>query len=631
MMRSGSHNAPLSMNRAIHTAILWSLLLVPSALGSYVVARWTHLEIVAHLNPDSTIQVTETHDISVRGDVSTLDRQVGFGPGQRVRFQGIWRITDDGSLQPLTPGDAAQPSRYQAFDETGVLHWSMLEGTATPTGDGFVRRRYRIVYDLAGAVVPAWDLPAGPAPLDILRSSWGSPRVRLREALAAWREASPAPDRRYRLDQDVLLPSRDGPSYPMDGANYYLEWGELAWRRLDPEEPLGKSTPGGDYRVRHLLEYLPAGRPDGVDFVEAAIRTGSPAALPVFGLVLWLIFVIAEARRRPHVDRAFFEANVLASPPEVLGAMLWRNPDPPSFAALVTRLANEQKVRVEILEAGVGDQPSKTRFSLRVDRASLRPWEKAVVDRVFGKSSEVTSDELQGRHRQGILDLDQITADEYARALPEPARPSRRWLPWLLALALGLAGMFLLAWDLKHYARAEPFALAVGTLAAVMIPAAIPTEGWLGYSLATTPWLLLPLAVFTVANGAFVLLPNAPFSGAASAGLALSFLCAYQRFLANTPRLEGEIGRRVEALWWSRGWARRELHRRDPDLRDEWVPSLRALKLSRALERWQRRFRGAPSSGEIQYRPKFTGNSPESDLPDNWATGLRPRDESLPG
>ena len=612
--------------RAAHTLVAALLVcLAAERQAASFTARWTRLSVDAQLDDDGLLHVRETNRIARSGDLAVLHRQVAFGSGQRVVFKGIFRIAEDGSERALSPGDPSRPDEYRAVDAVGEVVWSLLHGSEPPA-PGLVEEQYRVDYDLEGAVSPSWDLPAGRAPLDLFRTEYRSPFKHWDDALRQWRLAWPYLDQRYRLDHDVLLPTRDGPAFEVVEVTYQLRLG-AAWRLLGRHGDVGEGIPLQDYRVQRTLEYLREGRPARVDVQEPKLRMAALFALPLAAVAFWIVFLASEFSRRPRADRPYFDANVLRHPPEVVRGLMWTQPKPPLFEEVLRRLAGEGKISIEILDPATDESPPRTQLRLLVPRESLHSWEAELVDAVFGDSEQITSDEIQQRHHGGDFDPDEILRDAFERTVPEKPR-SRRPLAGLLGFLVVSIGVALVVWDARQTARPELFALFAGALGAMVLQAAFPTDWWLGRSLRSIPLLLIPVAALTVANVVFQLVPNVPLDGAAACGLALMLLGGYQSFLSRAPKLRGEAGREVEALWWSRTWAAAELTKPHPALHDSWIPHLRALGLEQNLVRWRSRFGAAAgseprSADAADPEAPFTGVA-RSAAPseDAWADGF---------
>lgn len=241
-------------------------------------AVWNRLEVVTRLDNEGLARVEEKHELAIQGDVAVITRGFNFAADQSAVVHGIFRVGPDGSKQALKDGPLSETDSYQTY-AWGVQF--SLRGDNDPPFEPTVRR-YAIEYTLVGAITPAWDVAAGPLPLDD-RTTPRNPLTRAMEVLTDWREAWPEPTKSYRLEHDVLLPSRSstGDMAPFD---YRLEYG-TAWVLKDKDRPIGVTTPDVDYRVQRVHQYLPPGlsawpSSPSTAFVihhrQGAVRSSSP-------------------------------------------------------------------------------------------------------------------------------------------------------------------------------------------------------------------------------------------------------------------------------------------------------------------------------------------------------------------
>jgi hypothetical protein len=574
---------------------------------------WNRLDVVARLGDEGRLQVTETHEITVRGDVSRVDRDFGLGVAQSVASVSLVRLDSDGSPHPLTAGDVKQGDRYVVYP--AWMQWSLRGEGSAPFEDE--SRRYVLRYELLNAIAPAWDLPNGSEALDPLHPSYRSPLVGVREAWPLWREAWPRLDRRYRLDHDVLFPNRGKPGWSLVQLDYHLEWDEAHWRLLDPERDIGRATPDVDYRVQQALEYLAEGRPGAVDLRAPAVRTGSIVGLPAACALLWLLaFALNRLRLGlgPAANRELFEASVLAEPPELVRARIEGDAQPPGFESLLLRLAAERKVAIDILEPG-DDDPPVTRLRLLVPKPNLHTLEREVLDALMGQASEITSAEVQTRHKGREFDPQEILEASFERVKPRALGAGK--VVRALSIALMAGGVILALMDLQTPIRvAYPYAIVAGILGGLV-----------------TGSLPFPMVLLSAANAALQLVPSVPLSPAGAAGIAVLLLARYPTRLRVAPSRTSEPARRRDDLLRARSWAATELKKARPLLEDAWIPHLVALGLGPAIDRWKKRHGGAatfgaPDLADVQdpqayAGPPFTGYAPEAPaLEDEWYDGF---------
>lgn len=572
-------------------------------------AVFTRLEIVAHLDNAGRVHVAEDQTVEMRPTVEKLSRDFGIGAGQRIVLTGLWRI-NEGQRVPLTPASEPKPDQY-AFYPTWI-RWT----PPVTAGTDLVTRRYRLEYDIVNAVMPAWDLPNGDDALDGLHDSFWRPDQRAKRIVPVWREAWPGPTRRYRIDHDVLFPGRDDTSPGMNELHYQLAY-DNAWSLVDEDRDIGVPTPRVDYRVRRTLEYRPEGRPHGVDLEMPALRmAGFLLCVPLVGMVVRLgsaAFGRVMALGSAPADAALFESAAMSEPPELSAQRLRGDVSAPTFEDFIVRLATERRVSIEVPERKSEDEVLETRLRLQVEREKLHPYEREVIDALFGSAREVTPADL--RKRAEPFDGDEAVDAAFGRAkLPRP-RPSP------LAKGVGLlfffGGAALCALSLTYQHVEVPYVLFAGVGA--------------GFLLTAVPLPLPFLIVLVVALG---LGPNVPMHPAAYWGISLLVLAGYAGRRFSVVSRGDEVGRRYDDLRRAYLWASGELKKPRPALRDAWLPHLHAYGLSPQVEAWRKRHGGTPIMGApdlsemgsqpIPAGPPFSGVVAARRFPadEEWAAGF---------
>jgi len=618
----------------VRAAALLAGLLVPFAPQAHAAGEtlfFTRIDVRAQLADDGSVSVSETHDIAVGRQIQDFTWDVGLAADQSLVLRRLVRVLDDGSERELPAGEPTRTESY--FLGRAWLRIGLKNAEDTIAGE---RRVYRIEYEVKGGLSPSWDLPAGSLPLDVTRSEYVSPLQRFREVRNLWLEAWPDLDRHYRIDHDVLFPSRAGPAFALGQLNYDLEWDKRVWRLLHPERDAGRATPGTDYRVQRTLEYLKAGRPAAVDRRAPGIRVASLAAVAAAGLVLWLLLLVVEGvrnLRQPRFDPAHFESVVASRPPDLLRSLFGGQPMPPDTDTLLLRMAAERKLQIRVTQPSTDDANARTELRLLVDRSELRDHEAALISALFDPGvRETTTERVQARYKGSEFDPDTVIAEAFAS---QPvASQGQRPLFSLLRLALAGAGLVLGIRDLQATA-AEPYALGAGLVAGGGLGLLMPSAWWRGLTVRAALALLIPIAILSAAVVPLALIPNRPLGADASLALALLMASHIAGYLAALPRPAGQNGPLLEQLWRARRWAAAELRRERPRLRDTWIAHLEALDLSRPLEAWRRRHGGAPvaaggidlaaiESGEALSGPAFSGNAPSVSAPsdEDWSSGF---------
>jgi hypothetical protein len=576
-----------------------------------------------HLDADGTFRVVESYDIQLQGGFDSFDWEVGVAADQKLEMERIVRVDENGVEHPLQAASAPGPDRYflgRSFARIGL----------DQPGQEIIRRQYRIEYRLAGALAPAWDIPAGPAPPDALEVTLRKPWERWSEALALWREAWPEIKTRYRLDHDFMYPLRSSPKFTLskkEALHYDLGWDSTAWRLLGTHESPGVDHPESDFRVQRTFERIVPGRPAAVDFRSPTFRVGAIVAVPVVGFALWLLVLVARIVRwalGPKADAAFFEEKIAPQPPERIAALMDQEIRL-RFEPVLRRLAGEHKLAVEVVEPGTDDRAGKTRLRLLVDRDGLHPMDRDVIDAFFPSGqTAVGSDDVRQRYAGG----DKSVADEVAGILPVHI-PTYSRRGSILTWGAG-AVFFLGLWYVLHETTSligSPF-LIMGGLFGALLTSGSPTS-----LRGQPPWpasaiLLVSLAVASGYLGVAHFVTNTPIGPNGAVGLSLMVLSGFAGALART-FLRGPREQALETLWRARTWASRELARPRPALKDAWISRLEALGLGANLRRWQTSIAGTGGE-QTDYTaaptgPPFSGNArPLPDPGGGWSEAFYP-------
>ncbi|MEO8361632.1 MAG: hypothetical protein ABI672_16480 [Vicinamibacteria bacterium] len=601
------------------TLLLIGLLLAADARAEDEL-RWSRLNIVTHISNDGSVEVSETHEFTAGGSYSYIQRSLNFGPDQTAAVHGVFRVAEDGSRIPMRDTADKCADCYQAY------FWGLqiyLRGeNDSPLPDG-TPRKLIIEYGLVGGLTPAWDLAAGPRPLDA-ETTFRNPLTRAGEVIAAWKDASPGLARNYRLDHDVVFPATSNAG-PVGEVNYRLEYDD-AWVLLHKEREIG-ATPGVDYRVTQVLQYLPAGRPAAVNVQNAVLRVGAVIVPLVLGLALLLFFVLSNRlfAREPSPDRALFERRIASVPSELVAAESGWSMGAPALGDFLSRMAAEKKLSITVDQAETDDDDAKISMRLTTTRDKLHPIEREVIDKIFGSSNTISTETIQDRYRGKSFDPHRTLSEAFEKLMP--VRVTKRRRMWaVLHLAMMAAGIAAMVKSLTEQKLSDPFPLFAG-----LLPGYFLVQLWpVGSSTHRrgTLALMLPVVLLGVIGAAIALSPNKPLSGFAALGLALLSAGHSAGLLAGVRRsteadLEFGAARRFIVA---------ELQKPRPNLRDAWVESIDAVGESRALKRWKARyggqFAGAPDLSETSTTPMlsgppFTGEPlPRPHLPPNWTEGF---------
>ena len=603
-------------------ALLFGLLTcaVPLARAQGGIVTWNRLDVSARLDNDGRLEVAETHELKIQGEATVMSRSFNYAADQIVTVHGVFRLEADGSKTPLKIAPVEGADAYQ------IYRWGLqfsLKGEHDPAFGGVTTRRYLIEYALHGALTPAWDMAAGRLPLDS-GTSPRNPLDRLKEVWAGWRAAWPELDRRYRLDHDVVFPSRGSPE-GLTELNYRLEY-DTAWVLLDKDRDLGVATPDVDYRVQRILRYLPEGRPKAVDVSQAAFRLSTLAAPLLLGLALGLLFIAADRlfHPSPRGDRALFESRVASLPKELILDQLGDAAAAPSFRTFLLHMAARKKIGISIESQATDETSAKVRLRLTTDRAKLDPFEREVVEGIFGPQDTVSTADIQDRYRGETFNPNRIVDRAFGMLR---AKKTVKGRPLLSALHLGFmaTGVVLMVRSLADQTLTDPAPLFAG-----LVPGHILVTLWAAGSKTRRPGfvsILIGVTTLGLLGAALALSPNTPLSGAVALGLAVLSTGHCVGLMARMPK-PGPADLELDA---ARRWALAELRKPRPDLSDTWIDALEALGAGRALARWKARHSGALGGGDLgemgpmdlSAGPPFTGEPPKPPaLPGGWIYGF---------
>ena len=606
------------------------LIAAPAARAQSVV--WTVIDVKAHLDNDGRLHVVETHDLELReGGGFNLTREFGLGVDQSIVFRSLRRIGPGSVDVGLEDAEVGLPDRYRYYP-MGHVYFSI------PELERGTRLAYRLEYELVNALSPAWAVAAGKGPL-ARPVGFEPPLARLREVVADLREAWPARDRLYRLDHDVLFPSRDGPGFAVERVDYQLQF-DTAWKLVDPDAELGKAQADQDYRVRRLFERVVDEPPAAVEVHAASVRWMAVAAVVLAVPVLWLLLLVAEGVGNRLLGGVTFETmgvRLSSLAPEVVAAyMSGGSGTAPTLDAILARMAAERKIAIEVEPAAspvvattepssdasaVEDEdddetPPLVKIRRLAALESLPSFERDLLQRLLvGGRREVTSVELQSLYSERGFEPWQAVKD----LLPSDSRRSRSFLAGLFGLA-SLGGVAL---QITSMGNVDPIPVVI--IANVLLLGALrlwPRAYWHGgKSWTAAIALLIPGAFATAAALALLVSANPPLPARGWVGAAIVALSAYAALLALARRpWRAEPHATVRELERTRRYAERELRRPQPRLEDRFVPHLEALGLGPRLERWRNaggnvvggdlaNLQDADASGSAPLARPFTGRA----------------------
>jgi hypothetical protein len=177
--------------------------------------------------------------------------------------------------------------------------------------------------------------------------------------------------------------------------NYTFKYDD-AWLNPAPQAPLGRATPDVDYRVTEIRDYLQRGWPSAIELWRPAVRVGSILAFILIALLLWLVFVVGEIRRRgltgERVNRDWFIQHVLSQPPELVGSDAGTAE---LFSLFLHRMKTKGVLSLHAGEEFDEDGDPVYRLRLLKDDHDLRPFERTIIQKLFpGGRREINSEEF---------------------------------------------------------------------------------------------------------------------------------------------------------------------------------------------------------------------------------------------
>jgi hypothetical protein len=562
--------------RVFAVLLAWS-----SRAAAQYILEWEHFQIHAELDNDGAVLVNETLTARVNGKVPALDRQFALGTGQEMVIRSFGAVEGE-QFRPITDYDWRDRTLLWTIRTDDMPEWN--EQTLV----------YRLQYELRGAVLPAWDIPAGPASFTS-RDNFPHFGQRWREMLAAWRE----PRGRYRFDHDVLFArfESEGPKR----LDYTFKYG-TAWKHPQPEAPLSvRVTPDVDYRVTELRDYLRKGPPPAISVWQPQVRVLSMFVCAALALGLWLLFALGEIRRRglfgPRLDREWFREHLVGWPAEKLALLAGGSARLLAFPLLLSRW--RQTGAIAVREGAELDADGNPILHLR-QLGGTRPlakYEREVLRALFPKGEEMTSAELQQVYAKdgfapgSVLDAAIVEHDD-----DEPAPAPRRSAPWFwvvlgrLMIPIFLAAAALLLLEAVHsdYANSiETGMYFVGGFVVLGLAcrfAARPLGGLARGLVAGVPVVAAVLAL--VSLHFHHTLPLLPEGAAGLALLALGCVVVWLQIYRVADEHDSPTQQLVEL---GRRYVRRELRRAHPRLEDEWLPQIFALGFGSRVEKWRAR------------------------------------------
>jgi hypothetical protein len=563
--------------RAIRALLL--LLTTAAPLAAQRSLHWSEVRVDALLASDGTLRVRETQTIVFTGDWNGGERSFDLRPRQRFHFAGMSRL-DSAGVHIMREGTLSVVDGFD-FTDSRTLRWRSRMPSDPPFDATSIT--YVLDYSYSNILVPE-------------RDNWV-------------------------LDHNFAFTDRFG---IIENFNVRLEL-DSGWEPTLPFAGTWQARnlpPGEGFVVRVPMRHTGSGGPD-VDLGASPVERGMLAIVSLFLLGSLGKRLYARERSTGRLDplpqpdsvnEKWLEENVFKHLPEVVGAAWDNKPEASEVAAVLARLVSEGRMRSEVTEGGMFEDPV-LHLELLVDRSQFQGYEKRLIDALFA-AGERTTDTARIRKRYKKSGFD--PADRIRRPLKDlvkslvpggdPSRPPA--LPSLAALAgaIVLLGVSLT----REPADALVVFIVVGLTMACYLVALIAAVTWRsrvhGVG-AGALYFLVPMAIGLAAL-LYVALTGVALVGTfALAGLSLLFLA-----LANSVFNQARSRENHERIAFRRRLAVAreffvdELKRDQPRLKDPWFPYLIAFGLGQQMDKWFRAF-GAETAAAVGHMHHSSGSS----------------------
>lgn len=530
---------------------------------------WKSVGVTATLAPDGSLDITERHDVIYSGDWDFAQRRFAAGFLQKLDFAGVWRLNPSNATPVrLAFGSPDVPGRL-SWVNSWTLRWRLppVSGTAPKN------REEQYIYKFR------WR--------NILRRRNGV----------------------YHLDHDFAFPGRGGTIEIFTlKANLTPVW--QAQQGFAPAQTAGPLAADQGFPVHWTLRYLPPGAPRGVlADPNFSVQYGIWLLLVIGTICLYLIYQLSEnalgrfihPTAPARIDEAWLGRHIFHLRPEEVSAIWSCRVGPAEAAALLTRLAAEEKLAVR----PAGNQPFARDIMtarLLAPRSAFAGYERDLVEALL-PGGQPESDTKHLRARTGVITglafRENLSSSIQSRPGFSKRSPSPSSLP---IFAFGILSLVFLL--VAMISQPEEIVLIIGFLFLGLLfwPLSLACgfwgrrvagrkNWWLAGSLAAA-WL--PAVLLLVAAGTEWLPVTASFAAAAVLGALAALAGAFN--LARARDGKERLARRLDLLA-GRRFFRHELRQPRPRLRDSWLPWLLALGLAPQIERWSGDFGSTVSPG----------------------------------
>lgn len=567
--------------RFIHACtVALCLLTFPATALAQRALHWVSVEVVAHLDAEGRLLVTETQTMVFSGDWNGGERRFNIRPRQRLQFDNIQRA-EGGGWKTLVRDSSLDDVDDYAFTDDATLRWRSRLATDAPFANA--TRTYILRYRLSNILVKNGD--------------------------------------GYKLDHDFLFPERQGviarASVALTLDPVWQPQTAMQDRYTAEQVPLG----------RGLLVTIPL-RYTGGSMQAALSANLSPAIVRALWTLLIVPIVVLGwlfARERHYgrfgplhanVDEAWIRQHILAHPAEVVAAAWDDEIKSAEVVALIARLVAEGK-----LKSGTTKKKSM-QLHLVVNRNEFDGYERALIDGLFYQKRFETSTEGIQKHysKTGFDPAGLIRAGLKERAaaiLPPGEKP---WRVRFVATVLYAAGVILVAreWSNGYLGNGVAALLIFGTLpfliAARQLGLSFRANIQWGPAKAVSTLIPIVLAIglaalylWRWADGGVEPASNGFITGVVL--LALSVLFAGVGAMKSKQHRAALAYRKLLAS--GREFFIAELAKEQPALRDKWFPWVLAFGLGKQMDDWSARAESEATSAASVGRSSSSSSSSE--------------------
>jgi hypothetical protein len=544
-------------------------LLLASALAIAALAQarsvhWDSLDVVARLDADGRLEITERHAMVFDGPLNGGERVFRLGPGQELDLLSVRRF-DGGAARPLAAGSPSSLAldEYALFDGR-TLRWR----SRRPSDPPFRNQRiaYEIAYALTGVVYRDGDA-------FILDQDFAFPE---REGTIGSFSLDLQIDPAWAPEEPLSMPIRSGPLQPGESFTVTIRMNRLGDR---PMPFVHDQLPGEELGRQWRPVALPTLRTPPA---TPAWRFGSLGVVLAIGWLAWRRFggrerELGRYQPLPAISRSWLDLNLFKHRPEVVGAAWDGGIGRAEVAALIAVMTSEGKI--------VREDGSALQLRLAVPRESLSEYERTFVEKFFPKGDVTSPKILKSAYQSSGFD----PAAAIRSSLTEASQALVGRGGSLVTLVAWIVGVSIVAW-------------MFGGLLTMLISLLLgPAAGLMGSLV-----LIATVATFAMASvhrgrvappnpPVYLLVPGMVVAVAAttvsSVGALLFFMVAallilLLGFRRARPLRTAEQMATLRGFHAARKYFRELLERNDPRIEEFWTPYLIAFDLAEELDRW---------------------------------------------